>query len=77
METKIINVITPTFYVLKTDPTDVSYESHHNSDNWKFIQTAFIGFDVTLKEDDILYIYEKNNNEKSFRGAILNKTNIK
>jgi hypothetical protein len=69
-KSNVISVTCPTFYVKRDDPTKVLYTSQDLKE-WKFMQIEFIGFNPKLKKDDILYLYEKNNNEKTFRGAVL------
>ncbi len=76
MKTNIINVSSPTFFVKRDDPTKVSYENQELKE-WKFVQTAWYGFNPKLKKNDFLYIYEKENSSNGFRGALLTPTHLK
>jgi len=72
----IISVKSPTFFVKRDDPTIISYE-HQDLKRWKFVQTAWYGYDYKLAKNDFLYIYEKEKNSLGFRGALLTPKHFK
>jgi hypothetical protein len=77
-KSNVINVTSPTFFVNKKDPRKVVYESTYlNEKEWKFVQVCWFGFDPRLKATDFLYVYEKDNTLKGFRGALLTPEHFK
>lgn len=75
-KSNVINVTSPTFFVNRKDPRDVSYD-HKDLGNWKFVQAEWYGFNPKLRKTDFLYIYEKYNDIKGFRGALITPSHLK
>jgi hypothetical protein len=70
----VIPVKSPTFFVKRNDPTQISYNPNQDQKDWKFVQVGF-GYDFKFKATDFLYIYTR---EKSgFRGAVITPEHLK